>query len=327
MIEADPDGFSFEEQSAFDVADMIKQYFRDLPEPIFSSKLCESFLHIYQCKLSQADLVPRSQGRQMFHEASLSLPRHLVFRVGFHSLSHPFILCRLPKGSTICSSPGCHLPPAGWEPRSSSVPSVLPAWSSGLCEGKPDDSDEYRRVLGPISVPSQRPQERQRQQQVFEITLNIRTVSILKYWMFSDTLAILKVSCCLVISKQLPLYYKVQHLPKARNNPYFRAGLHNKFINLLQESSRSSNTYVTECSYWLMRITIRLKFIPDKQDVIFVVHFSVKLDSKYSKDQSEWKRKRFLFPEQFQIDFPLQTISSPSMELDHEVQSSQERWI
>ncbi|KAK3554855.1 hypothetical protein QTP86_000961 [Hemibagrus guttatus] len=48
MIEADPDGFSFEDQSAFDVADMIKQYFRDLPEPIFSSKLCESFLHIYQ---------------------------------------------------------------------------------------------------------------------------------------------------------------------------------------------------------------------------------------------------------------------------------------
>uniref|UniRef100_A0A3B4YQE4 Si:dkeyp-23e4.3 n=1 Tax=Seriola lalandi dorsalis TaxID=1841481 RepID=A0A3B4YQE4_SERLL len=36
------------ELSAFDVADMVKQYFRDLPEPIFTSKLCESFLHIYQ---------------------------------------------------------------------------------------------------------------------------------------------------------------------------------------------------------------------------------------------------------------------------------------
>ncbi|TRY93119.1 hypothetical protein DNTS_007759 [Danionella cerebrum] len=48
MVEADPDGVSFEHQSAFDVADMVKQYFRDLPEPIFSSKLCESFLHIYQ---------------------------------------------------------------------------------------------------------------------------------------------------------------------------------------------------------------------------------------------------------------------------------------
>uniref|UniRef100_A0A673KEW5 Si:dkeyp-23e4.3 n=1 Tax=Sinocyclocheilus rhinocerous TaxID=307959 RepID=A0A673KEW5_9TELE len=48
MVEADPDGMSFENQSAFDVADMVKQYFRDLPEPMFSSKLCESFLHIYQ---------------------------------------------------------------------------------------------------------------------------------------------------------------------------------------------------------------------------------------------------------------------------------------
>ncbi|XP_051537220.1 rho GTPase-activating protein 7-like isoform X2 [Myxocyprinus asiaticus] len=48
MVEADPESVSFENQSAFDVADMVKQYFRDLPEPIFSSKLCESFLHIYQ---------------------------------------------------------------------------------------------------------------------------------------------------------------------------------------------------------------------------------------------------------------------------------------
>lgn len=55
MVEADPDGVSFENQSAFDVADMVKQYFRDLPEPIFSSKLCESFLHIYQCKLAQVE--------------------------------------------------------------------------------------------------------------------------------------------------------------------------------------------------------------------------------------------------------------------------------
>ncbi|XP_047463283.1 rho GTPase-activating protein 7 isoform X2 [Mugil cephalus] len=48
MVESDPDGVSYDSQSAFDVADMVKQYFRDLPEPIFSSKLCESFLHIYQ---------------------------------------------------------------------------------------------------------------------------------------------------------------------------------------------------------------------------------------------------------------------------------------
>lgn len=50
LVESDPDGVSYEGQSAFDVADMVKQYFRDLPEPIFTSKLCESFLHIYQCE-------------------------------------------------------------------------------------------------------------------------------------------------------------------------------------------------------------------------------------------------------------------------------------
>uniref|UniRef100_H3B8G5 Si:dkeyp-23e4.3 n=1 Tax=Latimeria chalumnae TaxID=7897 RepID=H3B8G5_LATCH len=48
MNEVDPQNISYEEQSAFDVADMLKQYFRDLPEPIFTTKLCESFLHIYQ---------------------------------------------------------------------------------------------------------------------------------------------------------------------------------------------------------------------------------------------------------------------------------------
>lgn len=50
MVEEDPEAVSYEGQSAFDVADMVKQYFRDLPEPVFSSKLCKSFLHIYQCK-------------------------------------------------------------------------------------------------------------------------------------------------------------------------------------------------------------------------------------------------------------------------------------
>ncbi|XP_030603117.1 rho GTPase-activating protein 7 isoform X2 [Archocentrus centrarchus] len=48
QVESDPDEVSYEGQSAFDVADMVKQFFRDLPEPIFTSKLCESFLHIYQ---------------------------------------------------------------------------------------------------------------------------------------------------------------------------------------------------------------------------------------------------------------------------------------
>lgn len=48
MHDSDPENVTYEGQSAFDVADMLKQYFRDLPEPIFTSRLCESFLHIYQ---------------------------------------------------------------------------------------------------------------------------------------------------------------------------------------------------------------------------------------------------------------------------------------
>uniref|UniRef100_A0A4W3GKZ8 Si:dkeyp-23e4.3 n=1 Tax=Callorhinchus milii TaxID=7868 RepID=A0A4W3GKZ8_CALMI len=53
MNESFPDSVSYEGQSAFDVADMVKQYFRDLPEPLLTTKLCESFLHIYQCLFDQ----------------------------------------------------------------------------------------------------------------------------------------------------------------------------------------------------------------------------------------------------------------------------------
>lgn len=48
QVESEPEQVSFSGQSAFDVADLVKQYFRDLPEPVFSSRLCETFLHIYQ---------------------------------------------------------------------------------------------------------------------------------------------------------------------------------------------------------------------------------------------------------------------------------------
>ncbi|MEE6527589.1 hypothetical protein FKM82_029067 [Ascaphus truei] len=51
MNEASPDHVGYTGQSAYDVADLLKQYFRDLPEPIFTSKLTETFLQIYQCEL------------------------------------------------------------------------------------------------------------------------------------------------------------------------------------------------------------------------------------------------------------------------------------
>ncbi|NXF89475.1 RHG07 protein, partial [Eubucco bourcierii] len=68
MNETNPNNVCYEGQSAFDVADMVKQYFRDLPEPIFTSGLCESFLHIYQ-------YVPKDQQFQAVQAAILLLPK------------------------------------------------------------------------------------------------------------------------------------------------------------------------------------------------------------------------------------------------------------
>uniref|UniRef100_A0A667XPL1 StAR related lipid transfer domain containing 13b n=1 Tax=Myripristis murdjan TaxID=586833 RepID=A0A667XPL1_9TELE len=39
MNESSPDNVNYEDQSAYDVADMVKQFFRDLPEPLLTSKL------------------------------------------------------------------------------------------------------------------------------------------------------------------------------------------------------------------------------------------------------------------------------------------------
>lgn len=58
---ADGGGVNYEGQSAYDVADMLKQYFRDLPEPLLTSKLSETFLQIYQCKEAKIDEGSRRQ--------------------------------------------------------------------------------------------------------------------------------------------------------------------------------------------------------------------------------------------------------------------------
>lgn len=50
LNENSPDHVLYQGQSAYDVADLIKQYFRDLPEPVLTSKLTDTFLHVYQCK-------------------------------------------------------------------------------------------------------------------------------------------------------------------------------------------------------------------------------------------------------------------------------------
>ncbi|KAM9313932.1 rho GTPase-activating protein 7 isoform 2-T2 [Pholidichthys leucotaenia] len=64
---ADGGGVSYEGQSAYDVADMLKQYFRDLPEPLLTSKLSETFLQIYQ-------YMPKDLRLQAARAAVLLLP-------------------------------------------------------------------------------------------------------------------------------------------------------------------------------------------------------------------------------------------------------------
>ncbi|KAM3601020.1 uncharacterized protein V6R79_006153 [Siganus canaliculatus] len=67
QCEQSPDSVSYEDQSAYDVADMVKQFFRDLPEPLLTSKLGETFLHIYQ-------YVPKEQRLQAVRAAILLMP-------------------------------------------------------------------------------------------------------------------------------------------------------------------------------------------------------------------------------------------------------------
>ncbi|XP_068103761.1 stAR-related lipid transfer protein 8 isoform X2 [Hyperolius riggenbachi] len=67
MNEASPDNVSYVGQSAYDVADLVKQYFRDLPEPIFTTKLTDTFLQIYQ-------YVPKEQRLRAVQAAILLMP-------------------------------------------------------------------------------------------------------------------------------------------------------------------------------------------------------------------------------------------------------------
>uniref|UniRef100_A0A8D2KZL0 StAR related lipid transfer domain containing 8 n=1 Tax=Varanus komodoensis TaxID=61221 RepID=A0A8D2KZL0_VARKO len=67
MSETSPDHVNYEGQSAYDVADLLKQYFRDLPEPVFTSKLTDTFLQIYQ-------FVPREQRLPAVQAATVLMP-------------------------------------------------------------------------------------------------------------------------------------------------------------------------------------------------------------------------------------------------------------
>ncbi|XP_028839749.1 stAR-related lipid transfer protein 8 isoform X1 [Denticeps clupeoides] len=67
LNENSPDHVTYAGQSAYDVADLLKQYFRDLPEPVLTSKLTDTFLQIYQ-------YVPKDQRLQAVQAAVILLP-------------------------------------------------------------------------------------------------------------------------------------------------------------------------------------------------------------------------------------------------------------
>ena len=46
----------FEELQAYDVADLVKQYFRELPECLLTNKLSDIFISIFICKLCSYQL-------------------------------------------------------------------------------------------------------------------------------------------------------------------------------------------------------------------------------------------------------------------------------
>ena len=50
-IESGSSKLDFESYSPYDVADLVKQYLRELPEPLLTSKLAETFISVYKGEL------------------------------------------------------------------------------------------------------------------------------------------------------------------------------------------------------------------------------------------------------------------------------------
>jgi len=63
MAEMQGETISFDGQQAYDVADMVKQYFRELPEALLTNKLSETFIAIFQRKKCSAHIL---QGYTVF---------------------------------------------------------------------------------------------------------------------------------------------------------------------------------------------------------------------------------------------------------------------
>ncbi|XP_077158178.1 rho GTPase-activating protein 7 isoform X2 [Paroedura picta] len=126
---------SYEGQSAYDVADMLKQFFRDLPEPLTTNKLSETFLQIYQ-------YVPKDQRLQAIKAAIMLLPdeNREVLQILLYFLSDVTAAVKenqmTPTNLAVCLAPSLfHL---NTLKRENSSPRVMQRKQS---LGKPDQKD------------------------------------------------------------------------------------------------------------------------------------------------------------------------------------------
>ncbi|PIK56499.1 putative rho GTPase-activating protein 7 [Apostichopus japonicus] len=63
--ESEPDNISYDGMMAYDVADMLKQYFRELPEPLMTAKLSETFINIFTSQMPKELRIPCIQAAIM----------------------------------------------------------------------------------------------------------------------------------------------------------------------------------------------------------------------------------------------------------------------
>lgn len=135
MNESSTDSVNYEGQSAYDVADMLKQFFRDLPEPLMTNKLSETFLQIYQ-------YVPKDQRLQAIKAAIMLLPdeNREVLQILLYFLSDVTAAVKenqmTPTNLAVCLAPSLfHL---NTLKRENSSPRVMQRKPS---LGKPDQKD------------------------------------------------------------------------------------------------------------------------------------------------------------------------------------------
>nr|XP_006075456.1 rho GTPase-activating protein 7 isoform X1 [Bubalus bubalis] len=135
MNESTIDCVNYDGQSAYDVADMLKQYFRDLPEPLMTNKLSETFLQIYQ-------YVPKDQRLQAIKAAIMLLPdeNREVLQTLLYFLSDVTAVVKenqmTPTNLAVCLAPSLfHL---NTLKRENSSPRVMQRKQS---LGKPDQKD------------------------------------------------------------------------------------------------------------------------------------------------------------------------------------------